>query len=65
MILSRIFLSRSKKRGGDLHDFWNLHVSAVLVLEEEETRVPIQRSVTRLETCVGILKETDLQGTAD
>ena len=53
-ILSMLFLSRSMKTEDDLHEFWRLHVSAALVLEEgEEMKAPMQRLETRLETCVG------------
>lgn len=61
MILSKLFLSRSRKRADDLHDFWNLRVFAALVLEEEEMKAPIQRWETLLEMCVGVAEETDLQ----
>lgn len=64
MILSKPFLSRSMKRVDDPHDFWNLHVSAALVLEEEETKAPMQHLETHLEICVGVSEETVLQKTA-
>ena len=60
-MLLRISLSTSAKRVGGLHDFWNLHVSAAL--GEEETKAAIQGLETRLEMCVGVVKETDLQAT--
>lgn len=61
MMLLRIFPSTSAKRVDDLHDFWNLHVSAAP--EEEGTKAAIQGLETRLEMCVGVVKETDLQAT--
>ena len=60
-MLLRISPSTSAKRGDGLHGFWNLHVCAVP--GEVETRAAIQGLETRLEMCVGVVKETDLQAT--
>ena len=61
MMLLRIFPSTSAKRVDDLRDFWTLHVSAAPA--EEGKKAAIQGLETRLEMCVGVVKETDLQAT--
>lgn len=61
MIFSRFFLSGLTKRVDDLHEFWNLHVSAVLVLAGAETKALMQCLETHSEICVGVSKETVLQ----
>ena len=49
------------KRVDDLHDSWNLRVSAALLLGVEEMMAPIPHLETHSEVNVGVSKVTGVQ----